>query len=764
MPTDNTGMQTRAMAQRTDSEPQETQNQNVNPTVELYKNKDESFKDFVRKHGTITLDWYVPNFSNSRVGDLIQQRLQIETADGKIVFSCPTLSKFFRTSNFELDLKTGQVFTYLSPPENIGISCQKDPFDLEFLRNMLWEEQDISMAQEESLERIPNIKKLAGPADTMSLEETEQKIRQFCHLWKLYADTSVELKKKSELSQDSAVAACRVYVPYMSDIARQLEEVRKIFAIEKEVRTIKNRGCFPVPHINPQEEKIETAKDKDKILERIDELATAMIQGARQSEENLAREQEQARARDEQLSSVRQTDRSGLNFFAQANSTPVRNENQRTDNQGVHFKTNPTRHVYSTTSDDNNPYEPPENDSIIQTASPLQPEQPATNTAKLMSRSTMVGTHRTTNVSGTDNRSGPICFRCGERGHLRFNCTERVFCDYCKTYNHNSRVCRKQPDNTPSPTGSQIAMGYHPTATSPPLTNNQPPNNQFFHNLFENNQPRTSTMIQTPYAGASPTTPADLMEGLTQIMNQATKNNKRNDTAKQMMKNIKIFDGSNKAECINWISQVEEAAKFTNTPFCELICQSMAPAMLHIFSELSAMATDEDIKEAILTNYSDIPSTTEAATRLQNIQIAAHEPLVTFNHRYKAIHKVAFGILTRQEENKTVLIEYAKKLPTNTRDKLLRKLAKKNSYIKTLEDAFKQAIDINKESSFVEAATGQSNDQANTRIDTQINELEDSFQDYDINAMSTRANNRSDRSWNNSFDKPSQKNNSFNSS
>ena len=92
------------------------------------------------------------------------------------MFSCPTLSEFFRTSNFELDLKTGQVFTYLSPPENIGISCQKEPFDLEFLRNILREEQDISMAQVESLERIPNIKKLAGPADVMSLEETEEKI------------------------------------------------------------------------------------------------------------------------------------------------------------------------------------------------------------------------------------------------------------------------------------------------------------------------------------------------------------------------------------------------------------------------------------------------------------------------------------------------------------------------------------------------------------------------------------------------------------
>ena len=108
----------------------------------------------------------------------------------------------------------------------------------------------------------------------------------------------------------------------MSDITRQLEEVRKIFAIEKELRTIKNRGYFPVPHINPHEEKIETAKDKDKILERIDEIATAMIQTARQSEENFAREQEQAKVRDEQLRSVRQTDRSGLNFFAPSQQHP----------------------------------------------------------------------------------------------------------------------------------------------------------------------------------------------------------------------------------------------------------------------------------------------------------------------------------------------------------------------------------------------------------------------------------------------------------
>ena len=86
-------------------------------------------------------------------------------------------------------------------------------------------------------------------------------------------------------------------------------------------------------------------------------------------------------------------------------------------------------------------------------------------------------------------------------------------------------------------------------------------------------------------------------------MNRVTNDNKRDNASKKMMKNIKIFDGSNKAECITWLSQVEAAAKFTNTPFQrKLICQSMAPAMLHIFSDLSATSNlTQTSKKAILT-------------------------------------------------------------------------------------------------------------------------------------------------------------------
>ena len=73
----------------------------------------------------------------------------------------------------------------------------------------------------------------------------------------------------------------------------------KIFAIEKELRRIKNRGHFLVPLIIPQGNKIETSHDKDKVLEAVDEEITEMLNAMKQSEENCEREQEQARIRDE---------------------------------------------------------------------------------------------------------------------------------------------------------------------------------------------------------------------------------------------------------------------------------------------------------------------------------------------------------------------------------------------------------------------------------------------------------------------------------
>ena len=162
---------------------------------------------------------------------MIRERVKCITQRGRILFTCSPLNEFFATSTFELDLATGRIYTFLTPPEDIGIPCQQEEFDLELLTRKFQKDPENSEMCIVELERNPHIKKETAPADCMELEEVENKYRQYIQLWILYADISIELSKKSELSKESAIDTCRVYRPYITDILRQVEEVIKLFSI-----------------------------------------------------------------------------------------------------------------------------------------------------------------------------------------------------------------------------------------------------------------------------------------------------------------------------------------------------------------------------------------------------------------------------------------------------------------------------------------------------------------------------------------------------
>ena len=110
MSTDNnTGVQTRAMAkaQRMENEvnpeqPQGAPNPAMNPTVDQHKAKEEAIMEFVRQHGTITLDWYIKDLHNTRVGDLIKERLPLKTTEGRILFSCPPTKRILQNIKFRV--------------------------------------------------------------------------------------------------------------------------------------------------------------------------------------------------------------------------------------------------------------------------------------------------------------------------------------------------------------------------------------------------------------------------------------------------------------------------------------------------------------------------------------------------------------------------------------------------------------------------------------------------------------------------------------
>ena len=75
--------------------------------------------------------------------------------EGQNTIHLPPLNEFFRTSTFELDLATGQIYTFLTPPEDIGIPCQQEEFDLELLARKLQNDPENNEMCIEELERIP---------------------------------------------------------------------------------------------------------------------------------------------------------------------------------------------------------------------------------------------------------------------------------------------------------------------------------------------------------------------------------------------------------------------------------------------------------------------------------------------------------------------------------------------------------------------------------------------------------------------------------
>ena len=360
-----------------------------------------------------------------------------------------------------------------------------------------------------------------------------------------------------------------------------------------------------------------------------------------------------------------------------------------------------------------------------------------------------------TNILSTNHR-GTQSHASGVENKDTFACHASYQTCIATTEEHQTMVQKHAEDTAIPTTAHQTAIAARDT------TQHHPHHRTAKNGLFT--PTKTSTTVQSPIPGNTihPDT-ANITAAMTQAVQQdVSKAIGDGEVSKQMLKNLERFDGKDRSKCLEWLSNIEIIAQHSKKSFRELICQSMSPSLLHIFSSVSAFASDQDIKEILLANYSDVPSMAEAVAKLQNMQIPPDEPLATFNAKYQQIHQVAYNTSPdKQKMNKTVIIDYVRKLPPYPRDKLLKKLARKDSYIKTLQDAFRNAVEINREISFVDATTGRSGE---TRI-TQINELDDSFPDYDINAMSTRSTDRSgNKSFDRSFDRSSSRSGSQNSS
>ena len=99
------------------------------------------------------------------------------------------------------------MYTYSVPPEDIGVSCQEEEFNVSQLKEQFQSCTDTAVPEcrEEELKRVPLIQKTMAAANI-------------------------------KLSQEEAVRACKVYEPYIRDILQQVDAAIAIFVMEKQLR------------------------------------------------------------------------------------------------------------------------------------------------------------------------------------------------------------------------------------------------------------------------------------------------------------------------------------------------------------------------------------------------------------------------------------------------------------------------------------------------------------------------------------------------
>ena len=123
--------------------------------MQLTRVDTEKLEEFIRNHSDVALDWYVPNFVNTRVKDLIRNRVQINPGENMVVFNSAELSEFFTISCYQLDLQTGRVYTYFLPAEDIRVQCEQHEFYLVLLREHFQKHIDQTETPTDKLKRIP---------------------------------------------------------------------------------------------------------------------------------------------------------------------------------------------------------------------------------------------------------------------------------------------------------------------------------------------------------------------------------------------------------------------------------------------------------------------------------------------------------------------------------------------------------------------------------------------------------------------------------
>ena len=185
---------------------------------------------------------------------------------------------------------------------------------------------------------------------------------------------------------------------------------------------------------------------------------------------------------------------------------------------------------------------------------------------------------------------------------------------------------------------------------------------------------------------------ADALQKTIQRGVEAQAEENRNARLDKQFDKIKIFDGSNPAECHPWLEEVHALCSQTGRPFKEMLLLCAGQAVRNFILDMAPDATDEQIKNDLITGYSDLQGLGCKQAAYDNIAQRPDEPVRSYIVRYSRLFKLLNGTAPNEVRMRTTSMHFVNSLRGYLSSKVENRLLGMNERNYSLGDTFTVAL------------------------------------------------------------------------
>ena len=186
---------------------------------------------------------------------------------------------------------------------------------------------------------------------------------------------------------------------------------------------------------------------------------------------------------------------------------------------------------------------------------------------------------------------------------------------------------------------------------------------------------------------------ADALQQTIQMGVDAQAQENKNARMDKQFEKVKVFDGSKPSECHPWLEEIHALCIQTGRPFHKMLLLCAGQAVCDFITDMSPEATDDPIKNDLITGYSDLQGLGCKQAAYDNIMQRPDESLRSYIVRYSRLFKLLNSMAPNDVKMRTTSMHFVNSLRNYLSSKVENRLLGINERNYSLGDTFKVALE-----------------------------------------------------------------------